>query len=162
MRCLAAVIRLSILKADEELSSGCIASFIRIFEIARFVPTDPTYTQVFAATWTTLEQGVAIISGNLPLLGPLFRGFFANKGNTQHTGSYPTQGGTGFRGDRKWARASHLGYGHGDRHVTVVSAEASPKLFTVDRFDEDEEMNGGIELDDKAILVQTQVEVKYH
>lgn len=58
--------------------SGCVASIVRVFEIATFdtATDDPTYTSVFAASWTTMEQGIAIISGNLPMLSPLFRGYF--------------------------------------------------------------------------------------
>lgn len=66
-------------KKTNNLHSGCIASLVRIFEIATLNTTttnDPTYTSVFAAAWTPMEQGIAIISGNLPMLSPLFRGYF--------------------------------------------------------------------------------------
>lgn len=65
--------------------SGCIASLVRIFEIANFATTeDPTYASVFAAAWTTLEHGIVIISGNLPMLSPLFRGFFNTNNNNNN------------------------------------------------------------------------------
>jgi hypothetical protein len=54
----------------------CVTSIIRIVELTKFVVTNPTYTQVHASTWTTIEQGVAVVSGNLPLLTLLFERFF--------------------------------------------------------------------------------------
>jgi hypothetical protein len=47
-----------------------------------FTASDATYTQVYASTWTFMEMGVAVISGNLPLLRPLFEHFFRFRGMT--------------------------------------------------------------------------------
>jgi len=60
----------------------CVASIIRITELVKFTPSDPSYTQGYASTWTTLEQGVAAVSGNLPLLMPLFDRCFRRRGTT--------------------------------------------------------------------------------
>lgn len=136
--------------------SGCVASVIRITEILKFVPSDGTYTQVYAATWTTLEQGVAIISGNLPLLGPLFRSFFASKGNTMANSYGMSRGMTSRTGG---TRASRLGFRNdGPVNITKISA-SSPRLFTFERLDDDEVSIYGGGMDDKSIIVKKQVEV---
>lgn len=135
--------------------SGCVASVIRITEILKFSPLDGSYTQVYAATWTTLEQGVAIVSGNLPLLGPLFRSFFASKGNTS-AGSYGMSRGMT---SRIGTRASRLGFRNdGPVNITKISA-SSPRLFTFERLDDDEASVYGAGVDDKSIIVKKQVEV---
>ncbi|KAJ0108178.1 hypothetical protein J7T55_000143 [Diaporthe amygdali] len=136
-------------------SFGCVASVIRITEILKFSPLDGTYTQVYAATWTTLEQGVAIISGNLPLLGPLFRSFFASRGNTKASSYGLSRGMT----SRVGTRVSRLGFRNdGPMNVTKISA-SSPKLFTFERLDDDEASIYGTGADDKSIIVKKQVEV---
>lgn len=116
---------------------------------------DGSYTQVYAATWTTLEQGVAIVSGNLPLLGPLFRSFFASKGNTNANSYGMSRGMT----SRIGTRASRLGFRNdGPVNITKISA-SSPRLFTFERLDDDEASIYGAEVDDKSIIVKKQVEV---
>lgn len=135
--------------------SGCVASVIRITEILKFVPSDGSYTQVYAATWTTLEQGVAIVSGNLPLLGPLFRSFFASKGNTTANSYGMSRGMT----SRIGTRASRLGFRNdGPVNITKISA-SSPRLFTFERLDDDDVSVYGGGMDDKSIVVKKQVEV---
>lgn len=160
----------------------CVASVIRIVELTKFVVTDPTFTQVQASTWTTLEQGVAVISGNLPLLAPLFEHYLRGRG------SYGSGSGGGYR------------YGYGSKGRTIGSSAARGGGGAVlsrgsnfngdnakDNFDypvgtttvsaqrpghhedpyrlSDEESNTpadsaqDIELDDRAILVKTQVTV---
>jgi hypothetical protein len=57
---------------------------VRIEAVINFVATDATYTQVYAGCWTYMEMGIAVISGNLPLLRPLFGPFFHNKGLTTY------------------------------------------------------------------------------
>ncbi|KAK9424192.1 putative Integral membrane protein [Seiridium unicorne] len=70
---------------------GCVASVIRIVELLKFTPTDASYTQVYASTWTTLEMGVAVISGNLPTLGPLVKIIWRRLG-TSHDASTKKSG----------------------------------------------------------------------
>jgi len=116
---------------------------------------DGSYTQVYAATWTTLEQGVAIISGNLPLLGPLFRSFFASKGNTTANSCGVSRGMT----SRIGTKVSHLGFrDDGPINITKISA-SSPRLFTFERLDDDDVSVYGAGVDDKSIIVKKQVEV---
>lgn len=111
---------------------------------------------MYAATWTTLEQGVAIVSGNLPLLGPLFRSFFASKGNTLANSYGMSRGMTSRIGG---TRASRLGFRNdGPMNITRISA-SSPKLFTFERLDDDEASIYGAGMDDKSIIVKKQVEV---
>ncbi|KAI3396244.1 hypothetical protein diail_12388 [Diaporthe ilicicola] len=136
-------------------SFGCVASVIRITEILKFSPLDATYNQVYAATWTTLEQGVAIVSGNLPLLGPLFRGFFASRGNTTANSYGMSRGMT----SRAGMRVSRLGFRNdGPMNITRISA-SSPRLFTFERLDDDDASVYGSGMDDKSIVVKKQVEV---
>ncbi|KAK6072065.1 integral membrane protein [Seiridium cupressi] len=71
--------------------SGCVASVIRIVELLKFTPTDASYTQVYASTWTTLEMGVAAVSGNLPTLGPLVKIIWRRLG-TSHDASTKKSG----------------------------------------------------------------------
>ncbi|KAK9792223.1 putative Integral membrane protein [Seiridium cardinale] len=70
---------------------GCVASVIRIVELLKFTPTDASYTQVYASTWTTLEMGVAVTSGNLPTLGPLVKIIWRRLG-TSHDASTKKSG----------------------------------------------------------------------
>lgn len=163
----------------------CIASTIRIVELTKFVVTDPTFTQVQASTWTTLEQGVAVISGNLPLLAPLFERYFRGRG-TYASGSGSGSGyryGYGSKGRNLGSSATHGGAPAGSRGsrfnglnpknnnfsypaaTTTVSAHRSSNHDDPYRLS-DEESNtqadsthDEIELDDRAILVKTQVTV---
>jgi hypothetical protein len=138
--------------------SACVTSIIRITEILKFGPLSESYTQVHAATWTILEQGVAIVSGNLPLLGALFRGFFAGKGDTT-AGSY---GMSRVTKSRIGTGASRLGFRNdGSGNVTKISASSSPGLFTFERLDDDEPSVYGIRVDNMSIMVKKQVEVVF-
>ncbi|KAJ5372315.1 hypothetical protein N7517_004321 [Penicillium concentricum] len=51
----------------------CIVSIIRIVSFGSAVISDPTYTSVGPATWSSVEQSVGIICACLPTLRPLFR-----------------------------------------------------------------------------------------
>jgi hypothetical protein len=86
---------------------------IRITEIFKFSVTDPTYAQVYTSTWTTLEQGVAVISGNLPLLAPLFDGWLRNRGG-YGSGSRGRSGGA-YGGGRKYGGGYAGGSSSGGR-----------------------------------------------
>jgi hypothetical protein len=70
---------------------------------------DATYSQVYTSTWTDLEQGVAVISGNLPLLAPLFDGWLRNRGAYYGSGSGSGSGGRGA----KYGGRSGYGFGGG-------------------------------------------------
>jgi hypothetical protein len=147
----------------------CVASIIRIVELTKFVVTDPTYTQVHASTWTTVEQGVAVISGNLPLLTPLFERFFRNKGTGYSSSGYgkasrlPDSGASDSANDRFGSRANPKLVFQAEPGITTVTAKRSHH----DNYSlSDEESNTqadsthGIELEDtRAILVKTQVTV---
>jgi hypothetical protein len=156
----------------------CVASVIRIIELTKFVVTDPTYTQVHASTWTTLEQGVAVISGNLPLLAPLFERYFRGRG-TYGSGSgsgygYGSKGrrleSSGTRGAPGGSRTSKFnGWNprtdfHDPVGTTTVSAQRSaarddPYRLSDEESQTQEDIAHEIELDDRAILVKTQVTV---
>lgn len=158
----------------------CVASVIRIIELTKFVVTDPTYTQVHASTWTTLEQGVAVISGNLPLLAPLFERYFRGRGTygsgsgsgfgtgygskARKLESSGTRGGPGGSRTSKFTGGSpraHLQDGMG---TTTISAQRSGNRDDPYRLSDEESQTQAdsahdIELDDRAILVKTQVTV---
>lgn len=159
----------------------CVASVIRIIELTKFVTTDPTFTQVHASTWTTLEQGVAVISGNLPLLAPLFERYFRGRG------SYGSGSGSGYvygskgrklessstpRGGHSGLRSSKFNGGSGNARInfnypmgtTTVSAQRSGNRDDPYQLSDEESQTQAdsaheIELDDRAILVKTQVTV---
>ncbi|KAK1751006.1 hypothetical protein QBC47DRAFT_351784 [Echria macrotheca] len=162
----------------------CVASTIRIIELTKFVVTDPTYTQVQASTWTTLEQGVAVVSGNLPLLTPLFERYL-RRGNT--TSGYSGSGsGSGYMFGSKGRKTPGAAQAesvtadkyrpdkenpklnfHDEPGITTVSAHPRRPGPPHDmyRLSDEESQTGtsdsahGIELDDRAILVKTQVSV---
>ncbi|KAH8906156.1 hypothetical protein BR93DRAFT_969368 [Coniochaeta sp. PMI_546] len=154
----------------------CVASIIRIIELTKFVVTDPTYTQVQASTWTTLEQGVAVISGNLPLLAPLFERYFRGRGSYgSGSGSgygYGSKGrrleSSGTRGGPGGSRTSKSNSGnprmnfHDPMGTTTISAQRSGPRSDPYRLSDEESQTQAdsvhdIELDDRAILVKTQV-----
>ncbi len=60
----------------------CVASGLRIWAVSQAAPQDVSYAQATAATWTAIEMQVAIVSANLPTLGPLFERFLRNRKNT--------------------------------------------------------------------------------
>lgn len=148
---------------------ACVASIIRIVELTKFVVTDPTYTQVHASTWTSIEQGVAVVSGNLPLLTPLFERFFRNKGTGYGSSGYgksrklESSGPGGSTNDRFGNKVNPRLNFHSEPGITTVTAKRSHH----DNYSlSDEESNlqtdsaHGIELDDtRAILVKTQVTI---
>jgi hypothetical protein len=158
----------------------CVASIIRIVELTKFVVTDPTFTQVHASTWTTLEQGVAVISGNLPLLAPLFERYFRGRGTTYHSGSgsgyaYGSKGrqleSSGARGGSQLDSSGKFKRGnpqlnfHNTEGITTVSVHRSGGAHKdAYRLSDEESQTQAdstheIELDDRAILVKTQVTV---
>lgn len=53
--------------------SVCIVSLLRIISFDVSDRRDPTYTQVPSSTWSSVEQGVAIVCACLPTLRPLRR-----------------------------------------------------------------------------------------
>ena len=54
-------------------NSVCITSIIRLSTIDQLSLSDPTYTDVPSAIWTSVECSVAVISASLPTMKPLFR-----------------------------------------------------------------------------------------
>lgn len=112
---------------------------------------------MFASTWTDLEMGVAVISGNLPLLAPLFDNFFRNRGSSK--GRYGTTETPGSRSAR--SRADRITASKSGAHATVTS---SGHLGKFDRLSDSESQTvfidgHDIEMDDRAILVNTQINV---
>ena len=59
--------------------STCVISLIRIILLPKLDLRDATFSQVYPGTLTYAELGVAIICGNLPVMGPLFGRWFKNK-----------------------------------------------------------------------------------
>lgn len=55
------------------MASVCIVSVLRISAFRKSRQSDPTYTTIDTATWSSVEQSVAIICACLPTLMPLFR-----------------------------------------------------------------------------------------
>ncbi|KAJ9134839.1 hypothetical protein NKR19_g8495 [Coniochaeta hoffmannii] len=149
----------------------CVASTIRIIELTKFVVTDPTYTQVHASTWTTLEQGVAVISGNLPLLAPLFERCFRGRGSYgSGSGSGFSYGSVGAKLDSSGARTRSSKYNSGSVRAsfprpmggggTTVGGCGSGNSEDPYRLSDEESHTAAdsahdIELDDRAILVKT-------
>lgn len=94
---------------------------------------------------------MAVISGNLPLLGPLFRGFFASKGNTADYASWTSP--RPIHNASRSSKAPNIAVGvEGARNITIIRPKPSPRLFTLDRFGVDDEIEVGIEMDDKVVL----------
>lgn len=162
----------------------CVASIIRITELVKFTPSDPSYTQGYASTWTTLEQGVAAVSGNLPLLMPLFDRCFRRRGTQYHydNGSDDAGGSKGNRTNKSNAVLSHgesksrvhpkfspgnpkLTF-HEPERVTNVSAEGGHIFYKLSDEESQSHTHSAdgtwIEMDDsdKTILVKTRVTVE--
>ena len=158
----------------------CVASVIRIVELTRFVVSDPTFTQVHASTWTTLEQGVAVISGNLPLLAPLFERYFRGRGTYGSGRSGSNEYGYGSKGrrlDSSDTRGGHAGSRTSKFHdrsngrpdlTTMLSKTVSAVTSKHDdlyRLSDEESQNNAystqdVELDDRAALVKTQFTIR--
>ncbi|KAL9625658.1 MAG: hypothetical protein Q9160_000372 [Pyrenula sp. 1 TL-2023] len=64
---------------------------VRFVSLSHLDRTDLTYTQVFPGLWTSIEVAVGIVCGNLPLLKPLFRGFFSRVAATNLSGNKKSQ-----------------------------------------------------------------------
>ncbi|KAJ5520418.1 hypothetical protein N7463_000871 [Penicillium fimorum] len=56
----------------------CIISILRIVSFELAVISDPTYTSISPATWSSAEQSVGIICACLPTLRPLFRRLYGS------------------------------------------------------------------------------------
>lgn len=67
------------------LPSTCVISLIRIILLPKLDLRDATFSQVYPGTLTYAELGVAIICGNLPVMGPLFGRWFKNKMSSYRT-----------------------------------------------------------------------------
>lgn len=72
-------------------SSVCVISIVRFVSLSHLDKTDFTYTQVFPGLWTSTEVAAGIVCGNLPLLRPLFRGFFNRVAATNLSGNKKSQ-----------------------------------------------------------------------
>jgi hypothetical protein len=140
----------------------CVSSAIRIVFIIQFVATDATYTQVYAGCWTYMEMGCAVISGNLPLLRPLFEPFFRIRGNT-------TFGSKGFKGskdskDSKSSNPSKLNTASQSGNLSHVARTRDADGF--ERISDDGDTVGhrkgtgsDVELCDRSIMVKTDLVV---
>lgn len=126
--------------------SVCITSAIRIYYVATFVPTDGPYTQVYASSWTFMEMGVAVISGNLPLLKPLFERVLRSNNGSKAT--YPTNSHSQDL-SRATARRGN------------VDAEGFEQISDdgLDPVTPSTNSKKDIELDDRAILVKKEVSI---
>ena len=51
----------------------CIASIVRLYYLDRISNSDPTWTTFNAATWSTVEVCLGVVSACLPVMSPLFR-----------------------------------------------------------------------------------------
>jgi hypothetical protein len=108
-------------------------------------------------------MGVAVISGNLPLLAPVFERIL---GRNTSTRGYYYYGSSGRDGDR-FALNYHQGPRLHDGSVSRGSAQTLTILastsYNFERFsDTDQGVQprlGDMELDDRAILVKTEVDV---
>jgi len=130
----------------------CVTSAIRIAALIAFTPNDATYTQVYASGWTFMEMGVAVISGNLPLMRPLFERFFRIRGvNSSKNGSNPT-------GSHQQSNNNLTGK---SRFASKVDADGFERIS-------DDGSNGptqpnslrDIEMGDRTILVKTDFTVE--
>ncbi|KAF5015005.1 hypothetical protein F66182_13817 [Fusarium sp. NRRL 66182] len=156
------------------MKSTCIASTIRIVELTRFVPRDATYSQgmgsshsadvrantsvsVYSSTWTDIEMGVAVISGNLPLLAPIFERFLGRNASTRRY----YYGSSGRDGDGFALKYHHGGSVSRGPAKIMTSSESTSRNFK--RFsDTNQPVRPGaadVELEDRAILVRTQVDI---
>jgi hypothetical protein len=126
--------------------SVCVTSAIRIYYVATFIPTDGTYTQVYASSWTFMEMGVAVISGNLPLMKPLFERFLRSNNGSKVT--HPT-------------------HSHSQDISRVTARRANVDADGFERISDDGpdsitpsgHSTRDIELDDRAILVKKEISI---
>lgn len=136
--------------------------------------TDPTYTQVYAACWTYIEMGCAVIAGNLPLLRTYFESCFRIRASTLFTRSRSSKlqsssknnfsrsgrgGGGGGTGDpsRVASAATRSKPGHdGFERIRddVVTMEAGHGAETMEG-----EHGSEVELRDRNIMVKTDLTV---
>jgi hypothetical protein len=131
--------------------SVCVTSAIRIVAVARFTGNDATYSQVYASSWTFMEMGIAVVSGNLPLFRPLFEHFFRFKGTTMASKSSNLSN-SNSRGEGEIPSSSRLGLTQrvdewGFERISEDGTEAARSIR-------------GIELLDRAIIVKTDFTVE--
>ncbi|KAK7733033.1 hypothetical protein SLS53_008362 [Cytospora paraplurivora] len=129
----------------------CAASIIRIVEVVKAVPTDLPYTNAESSTWTAMEMEVAIFSGNLPSLAPLFGHFFRNKKGTKPP-SYPDVSGqslstTGQRGARSR---------HNRKSIHLTDTDGFERISDDLYAQSKRESLCDMEMGDRAILVRTE------
>ncbi|ROW04938.1 hypothetical protein VPNG_06999 [Cytospora leucostoma] len=129
----------------------CAASIIRIVEVIKAVPTDLPYTNAESSTWTAMEMEVAIFSGNLPSLAPLFGHFFRNKKGTKPP-SYPDVSGqslstTGQRGARSR---------HNRKSIHLTDTDGFERISDDLYAQSKRESLCDMEMGDRAILVRTE------
>lgn len=105
-------------------------------------------------------MGVAVISGNLPLLAPLFENYFRNRGTSKDC--YGAHYGSHYGSSGPSSRLHRNGTSKGDPSATITSVGRQDN-FTRLSDTESEPHNGSvdfIELDDRAILVSTKIVVR--
>jgi hypothetical protein len=121
-----------------------------------FTANDATYTQVYASTWTFMEMGIAVISGNLPLLRPLFEHFFRFRGMTNAAKSSSlsdslSHSRRGVLGSNNRALNSKVD-AQGFERISEDGTEAPTQANSI----------RDIELGDRTILVKTDFTVVEH
>lgn len=150
-----------------------MASAVRIAAIVNFVATDGTYTQVYASTWTYMEMGIAVISGNLPLMRPLFERFFRSKNGTTAYGYSASKDGKAQLGSNSGSRTLGTGNrsvigtsgrkvdGEGFERISDADTEAEAiRTMAMDMGRNESDLELGNMRKDGRIIVTTEVTVQ--
>ncbi|KAL2860649.1 hypothetical protein BJX68DRAFT_90142 [Aspergillus pseudodeflectus] len=142
----------------------CVVSLLRIISFNQANRDDPTFTQIYSSTWSSVEQGVGIVCACLPTLRPLRRlwtdmrkrgstgtGTATSKRDKDNLSSPPeSKRSSRCASERSHESALELGNGHGNsgrpwlggggEHEIELSLRAAvytmPDLFR-DSFDDD-------------------------
>lgn len=105
-------------------------------------------------------MGVAVISGNLPLLAPVFERFLGRNASARRYYYYGSSGRNGYGVSSNYRHGGSAIRGPADNLTNSASMpHSSDRLSDTDQPVPPE--LGDMELDDRAILVKTQVEVGF-
>ncbi|KAL2800951.1 hypothetical protein BJX66DRAFT_104232 [Aspergillus keveii] len=106
----------------------CVVSLLRIISFNHSNRDDPTFTQIYSSTWSSVEQGVGIVCACLPTLRPLRRlwtgvrkrgptgtGAGTSNRDKDNSSSPPeSKRSSGCASERSRELAFELGNGHGN------------------------------------------------